>query len=70
MIITEKIEVSDEVFASSGFADVRPGKYTGHLVAMKTMRVAAQDDLLKIRKVSIKVSYLERGLNRSTPAIL
>jgi len=57
MIITEKIEVSEEVFASSGFADVRPGKYAGHLVAVKTMRVAAQDDLLKIRKVSINVGH-------------
>ena len=52
-MITEKIEVSDEVFASSGIADVRSGRYAGHLVTVKTMRVAAQDDLLKIRKVSI-----------------
>jgi len=70
MIITEKIMVSDEVFASSGFADVRPGTYTGHLVAIKTMRVAAQDDLLKIRKVSINVGHPGHGLNHSTPAIL
>lgn len=53
MIITETIEISDEIFASSGFADVRPGKYLGYLVAVKTMRVAAQDDLPKIRKVRV-----------------
>ena len=52
MIITERIEVSDEVFASGGFADIRRGTYMGHLVAVKTLRVAKQDDCLEIRKVS------------------
>ena len=56
MIITEKIDVSDEMFASSGFAEVRSGTYSGHLVAVKTMRVAEQDNLLKIRKVSVGVA--------------
>ena len=51
MIITEKIEVSADIFASGGFADVRRGTYNGHLVAVKTMRVTEQDDPLKIRKV-------------------
>jgi hypothetical protein len=53
MIITEKIEVSDKILASGGFADVRSGTHMGHLVAMKTMRVAPTDDFLKIRKVNI-----------------
>ena len=53
MIITEKIEVSDGILASGGFADVRCGKYMGRLVAVKTMRVAEHGDFLKVRKVSI-----------------
>jgi len=52
MMITDEIEVSDEVLASGGFADVRTGTYFGHLVAVKTTRVPKQDDLLKVRKVS------------------
>ena len=57
MIITEKIAVEDEVLASGGFADVRRGSYMGHLVAVKTLRFAEQDDLLKIRKVSVDVIF-------------
>ena len=53
MMVTEKIEVEEEILASGGFADVRRGRYLGRLVAVKTLRVAAQDDLPKIRKVSI-----------------
>ena len=56
MMITEDIEVSDKVSASGGFADIRTGKYMGrHLVAVKTMRVAEQDELSKIRKVRISI---------------
>ena len=51
VMITENIEVSDNILASGGFADVRIGKYMGHLVAVKTMRVAPLDDVSKIRKV-------------------
>jgi len=53
MRITEKVEVSDEILASGGFADLRSGSYGGHLVAMKTFRVSARDDFVKIRKVSV-----------------
>jgi len=53
MMITGKIEVEDEILASGGFADVRIGKYMGHLVAVKTMRLAEKDDSVKIRKVSV-----------------
>ena len=62
-MITEEIKVSDEILASGGFADVRTGTYMGHLVAVKTMRVAKQDDFLKIRKVSIHdvLGYLKYG---------
>ena len=52
MTIT-KIKVSDKILPSGGFADVRTGTYKERLVAVKTMRVAKQDDLLKIRKVSV-----------------
>jgi len=53
MIITEKIEVEDKVLAQGGFADVRIGRYMGHLVAMKKLRVWEKDDFVKIRKVGI-----------------
>jgi hypothetical protein len=67
IIITERIEVEDKILASGGFADVRCGRCMGHLVAVKTLRVAKKDDLLKIRKVSVNnaifASHLGRGLN-------
>ena len=59
MMITEKIEVEDQILANGGFADVRIGRYMGHLVAVKTMRVAEQDDTLKIRKVSLSGFFLD-----------
>ena len=46
-MITKKIEVSDETIASGGFADTRSGRYTGHLVVVKTIRVTEKDDFLK-----------------------
>ena len=52
MMITEEIKVSDKILASGGFADVRTGTYTGHLVAVKNLRVRDGDDFLKMRKVS------------------
>ena len=57
MIITESIEISDDILSNGGFADVRCGTYMGQLVVVKTMRVAAQDDFLKIRKVSINDTF-------------
>ena len=53
MMVTEEIEVSNQILASGGFADVRTGTYMGHLVAVKSMRVAEQDEVSKIRKVRI-----------------
>jgi len=70
MRITETIEVSDELSDFGGFGDVRFGTYKGHPVAVKTLRVAPKDSFPKIRKVSIDVGRLGRGLNCSVPAIL
>ena len=53
MMITDRVEISDTILASGGFADIRRGTYMGSLVAVKTMRVSPQDDFLKIRKVTI-----------------
>jgi len=53
MMVIGKIEVGDRILASGGFADVRIGKYMGRLVAVKTMRLAENDDPLKIRKVRV-----------------
>ena len=52
MIIPEEIEVSDEII-TDGSADVRTGTYMGHLVAMRTLKVADGDDFLKIREVGV-----------------
>ena len=63
MMIEDEIEVLGEILVSGGFADVRTGTYTGHLVAVKTMRVAKQDDILKIRRASVRgiLGYSEYG---------
>ena len=50
-MITDKIDVSNEILASGGFADVRKGTYMGALVAVKTMRIDEQDGFMKLRKV-------------------
>ena len=60
-MITDKIEVSDTILASGGFADIGHGTYMGSLVAVKTMRVSPQDDFLKIRKVSIDNIFFPLG---------
>ena len=57
IIITERIEVEDKILASGGFADLRCGRCVGHLVAVKTLRVAEKDDFLKIRKVSVNAIF-------------
>jgi len=53
MMITADIQVSGETLPFGGIADTRTGTYMGHLVAVKTLRVAEQDDLLRIKKVNI-----------------
>jgi len=53
MVIAKEIKVSDNVLAFGGFADIRTGTYMGHLVAVKIVRVARQDNFLKIRKVNV-----------------
>jgi len=53
MRIADRIEVSDELLTSSGFADLRLGTYRGSPVAVKTLRITARDDFVKIRKVSV-----------------
>ena len=69
MVVTDKIEVSDQIYVSGGFADVRSGRYMGqHLVAVKIMKVAAQDDLPRIRKVSINVGHSGRDLKPFCPS--
>ena len=35
------------MIASGGFADTRSGRYTAHLVVVKTIRVTEKDDFLK-----------------------
>jgi len=70
MRIREPIEVSNEIAAAGGFGDVRIGWYDEGLVAVKTVRVAARDNIQKIRKVSISGVFAPRDPNHSTPEIL
>jgi len=69
MKITAKINISDEVLVFNVLADLRYGTCEGRPVAVKTMRVTAQDDFAKMRKVSINVSHQGHGLNNAIPAI-
>ena len=64
VVLQGKIEVPDGILASAGFEDVKCRKYKGALVAAKTVRVAPQDDLGKIRKVGIDGTFL---FTRSQP---
>ena len=51
-MITEKIEVEDGILDNGGFSYIRRGRYMGHPVAVKNLKVTVQDDFVKIRKVS------------------
>ena len=44
-------QVEKPIFAAGGFADVRRGKLAGKKVAIKTIRMAQDQDLLNVRKV-------------------
>jgi len=57
MRIVGKVEIADELLASNGFADLRSGTYGEHLVAIKTLRITARDDYVKIRKVTLNVGH-------------
>ena len=68
MVIAEKIEVEDMIHASGGFSDIRCGRYGGHRVAVKTLRVTMQDDIQRIRKVRRRwyhLRYPEQGLDHT-----
>jgi len=69
LMITEEMEVSDEILASVGFGFVMGGTYKGVRVAVKTATVPSLRDLEKIRKVSVD-GILWSGLNNSAPAVL
>ena len=52
-MITEDIEISDEIVTSGGFADIRTGMHNGHLVAVRTLKVRVAHNFPRIREVSI-----------------
>ena len=56
VVITDEIDysASDRLRTSSGFADIRQGRYKGCAVAVKTLRVSMADDFEKFRRVSGK----------------
>lgn len=45
-------QVEETIFAGGGFADVRRGTLANRSVAVKTIRIAQDKDISKIRKVS------------------
>jgi len=49
-------QVEERIFACGGFADVRKGVLAKNLVAVKTIRVAQDSDMSRIRKVGIIVN--------------
>lgn len=49
--VVDKAEVSEKIFASGGFADVRTGVYGGRPVAVRTLRVLLWSDMNKVRNV-------------------
>jgi serine/threonine protein kinase len=51
MMVTDKVEISDRIRMSGGFADIRAGVYKTRPVAVKNLRVLPADDFNKIRKV-------------------
>ena len=63
MVITEKVHMpnSGQPYTSGGFADIKQAEYKEHLVAVKTMRVAASDDFEKIRRVSGENAFAIKG---------
>jgi len=44
-------QVEKRIFACGGFADIRKGKLSKKVVAVKTIRTAQDSDMSKIRKV-------------------
>ena len=48
-------QVEERIFACGGFADVRKGILNKKVVAVKTIRLAQDSDLPKVRKVGIIV---------------
>jgi len=52
MVITDKIDFSNQPHTSGGFADIKQGQYKGFNVAVKTLRVGEGDNFDKIRRVS------------------
>jgi len=57
-VITKEIKVSSAVLAYNVYVDIRSRTYKGNHVAVKTIMVTAQDDLPKIRKVSVDAGHL------------
>ena len=68
-MITEWLEVRDEIVAFSEFGDVRCGTYMGRPVAVKTTRFPVLKDLQRIRKVSI-TGILTPNLNAISAILL
>jgi len=58
LVLKEKVEIPDGILASAGSGDFRCRRYKGALVAVKTVGVPPQDDLQKIRKVSVSGTFL------------
>jgi hypothetical protein len=54
-------KVEERIFACGGFADVRKGRLANKAVAVKTIRIAQDMDISKIRKVGAVMRALSPG---------
>jgi len=52
-----RFRVEEKIFACGGFADVRKGKLNKRTVAVKTIRIAQDTNITKIRKVSATMGF-------------
>lgn len=63
-----RCQISKDIFASGGFADIREGKLRGKSVAIKTIRTSLQtkvDEVHKVREVA-GYSVLDDRLTKHT----
>ena len=64
-LLSDKFDVSDQIVASGGFADIRMGVFKGKNVAVKTLRLSSRDDKAKIRRVRKQTTLLCRVAHTS-----
>lgn len=52
-MVTNEVDVTDEVIASGGFADIKSATFGGRAVAVRSLRVASRDETEIVWNVSL-----------------